>query len=103
MERTREPTDFQAEEAKGRLALWLDPLDIQWLAGHCCCPPDAPEAVTERCARIRFRAHAALHKAGIKGHPQSPRHRRPRPSVVSGCDRPEAITQGQKTHRCRGA
>ena len=61
-----QPTDESAEQNKGRVALWLAPDDLRWLAGHCCCPADAEAAVTERCARIRFRASAALHKAGLK-------------------------------------
>ncbi len=65
MERPIKPTEPEYEQAKGRVALWLDPEDIRWLGGHCCCPPDAPAEVTERCARVRFRALAALHKAGL--------------------------------------
>ena len=60
-----QPADPEAEKRKGRLALWLDPMDIQWLAQHCCCPEDASEDVAERCARIRFRASAAIHKADL--------------------------------------
>ncbi len=57
------PTDPQREAARGRVALWLDPIDLRWPAHHCC-PPDANEEQRERCARVRFRASAALHKAG---------------------------------------
>jgi len=60
-----DPTDVAYEQAKGRVALWLDPEDLRWLSCHCCCPEDAPKEVTDRCARIRFRARAALHKAGL--------------------------------------
>jgi len=60
------PTDSATEQDKGRIALWLDPQDLRWLSQHCGCPSDAPPEVTERCARIRFRASAALHKAGQK-------------------------------------
>ncbi len=59
------PTDPEEEKAKGRVALWLDPEDIRWLAAHCSCSEDEPEENRERCARIRFRASAALHKAGL--------------------------------------
>jgi hypothetical protein len=61
-----EPTDPEYEAQKGRIAVWLDTQDIEWLSRHCCCPSDAMADVTERCARIRFRAGAALHKAQIK-------------------------------------
>jgi hypothetical protein len=61
------PTGSEIERQKGRIALWLDPEDILWMSKHCCCPPDAEKDTTDRCARIRFRASAALHKAGI-GH-----------------------------------
>jgi len=66
------PTDPEEENAKGRVALWLDPDDIRWIAGHCCCPEDAPPEQTERCARIRFRANAALHKAGLQDTDEEP-------------------------------
>ncbi|MFF7753552.1 hypothetical protein ACFZCP_30950 [Streptomyces sp. NPDC007971] len=62
-----EPTDAQAEAARGRVALWLDPDDLHRLARHCCCPDDAPEEEKERCLRIRFRANAALHRSGLSG------------------------------------
>jgi hypothetical protein len=61
-----EPTDPAEEQLKGRIALWLDPQDIRFLASHCSCPVDAGEVERERCARIRFRASAALHRAGVK-------------------------------------
>jgi hypothetical protein len=61
-----EPTDPEREAALGRIALWLDVADLQWLAVHCCCPEGAPAEQTQRCARLRFRAQAALHKAGVK-------------------------------------
>ncbi len=66
MSRPVQPTDETAERGKGRVALWLDPEDLHWLSEHCCCPADSEPAVSERCKRIRFRAHAALHKAGLK-------------------------------------
>lgn len=55
-------SDPSAEAAKGRVPLWLDPVDLRWLARHCCCPEDAPEADKDRCGRLRFRAATALHK-----------------------------------------
>jgi hypothetical protein len=68
------PTNPETERATGRLALWLDPEDVQWLSHHCCCLPDAPKDVTDRCSRIRFRAGAALHRAGLKEDDENARH-----------------------------
>lgn len=65
-ERHPNGTDADAERAAGRVALWLDPADLEWLAAHCACPEDAEPATTERCARLRFRASTALHKAGLR-------------------------------------
>jgi hypothetical protein len=65
MEKDIIPTDSVYESQKGRVAVWLDPEDLKWLSTHCCCPPDASKEVTDRCARIRFRTGAALHKSGI--------------------------------------
>jgi hypothetical protein len=62
------PTNPEEEIQKGRIAVWLDPQDIEWLFGHCCCSKGAEKEVTDRCLRIRFRASAALHKAGAKRH-----------------------------------
>lgn len=58
------PTDSQTEADRGRVALWLDPGDLAWLARHCCCSDDATQEVKDRCGRVRFRASAALHKGG---------------------------------------
>jgi hypothetical protein len=58
------PTDPEREAALGRVALWLDVEDLRWLAKHCCCPVDVSEEQRQRCARLRFRAGAALHKVG---------------------------------------
>ena len=66
MAREITPTDPDSEAAKGRVMLWLDPADLSWLANHCGCAADAPQEEQERCTRIRFRANAALHKAGYK-------------------------------------
>ena len=65
MTREIEPTDPAREQELGRVALWLDPEDLQWLSTHCDCPDDAPEEQKNRCARVRFRAPAALHKAEL--------------------------------------
>ena len=58
------PTNPGGEQAKGRIALWLDPDDLRWLAQHCGEPPTTPQD-QEYVSRICFRAHAALHKAGL--------------------------------------
>ena len=65
---TREiaPTDPEREASLGRIALWLDVDDLRWLARRCWCPADASEEQRKRCARLRFRAHTALHKAGLE-------------------------------------
>ena len=60
------PTDINEEIKKGRIALWLDPDDVRYLSSHCCCTEDATQEQKDRCMRIRFRAHAALHKSGNK-------------------------------------
>ena len=65
MERPITPTDTEREATLGRVPLWLDPADLRWLARHCCCPADATEEQRQRCGRLRFRALAALHKAGV--------------------------------------
>ncbi|GAA3120436.1 hypothetical protein [Streptomyces echinatus] len=57
-------TDPSEEAAEGRVPLWLDPDDLRWLSGHCCCPADASDEEKDRCGRLRFRAGAALHKHG---------------------------------------
>ena len=66
MSRTVVATNEVEERAKGRVALWLDPADLEYIAGHCCCADGAPQDQVDRCARIRFRANAALHKSGHK-------------------------------------
>ncbi|MEU8971671.1 hypothetical protein AB0D11_20775 [Streptomyces monashensis] len=58
------PTDPRAEAGRDRVALWLAPDDLRWLARHCCCPDDADQETKDRCSRLRFRAGAALHKSG---------------------------------------
>ncbi len=54
------------ELAKGRVALWLDQEDLERLATHCEYDDNTSDEDRDRCARIRFRANAALHKAGRK-------------------------------------
>jgi hypothetical protein len=65
-EKQIESTDPSREVDLGRVALWLDVEDLRWLTTHCACGDSTPEIERERCRRIRFRANAALHKAGLK-------------------------------------
>ena len=62
------PTDPDYEAGEGRLAVWLDPEHIEWLANRCLCgddrPPDGNHVL--ECEYIRMRLTAALHKAGLK-------------------------------------
>ncbi len=60
-----EPTDETAEKERGRVALWLDPADLETLSRRCLCNDETPDPEREFCARVRFRARAALHKAGL--------------------------------------
>ena len=62
-----QPTDPSHETGLGRVALWLDVEDLRWLSSNCACADSTPDEIKERCGRIRFRANAALHKAGLKG------------------------------------
>jgi hypothetical protein len=59
------PTDIEKEGEKGRIALWLDLVDLEWLSLHCCCADDASQEQKDCCARLRFRSSAALHKKVI--------------------------------------
>jgi hypothetical protein len=63
------PTEPDEEIEKGRVALWLDPADLDWLSRQCFCTDVTPEVEKDRCGRVRFRANAALHKAGLKRSP----------------------------------
>lgn len=65
-EKTVVATDSHRESELGRVALWLDVEDLKWLAAHCACDDSTSEAERDRCSRLRFRANAALHKAGLK-------------------------------------
>ena len=65
------PTKPSHEAEAGRLALWLDVEDLRWLASNCGCTDVTPDDIKERCGRVRFRANAALHKAGLKAIPSN--------------------------------
>jgi hypothetical protein len=64
MSRLPEPTDPEREAHLGRVALWLSREDLGWLASRCACTDTTPNEERDQCGRIRFRARAALHKAG---------------------------------------
>jgi len=66
MPRKIRATDPMEEAARGRVALWLDAEDLRWLASRCGCASGASREEKDRCARVRFRANAALHKAELK-------------------------------------
>lgn len=70
--------DFQAEIDKGRVALWLNPEDLEFLAcEYSRLPDDAPDEIVRIWMRIAARAHAALQKSGHQALPFRPtcRHR----------------------------
>jgi Elongation factor Tu C-terminal domain len=61
---TKKPTfTIPSDESDaGRIAVYLDPDDIQWLSARCECNDKTTDDNRERCARIRFRSSTALHK-----------------------------------------
>ncbi|MEK7883888.1 hypothetical protein [Methyloversatilis sp. NSM2] len=68
------PTDPDDEIAKGRIALWLSPEQIAFIANEWRkIPGDAPQAVKQCWSDIAFRAMTALHRAGITFEPVFPR------------------------------
>lgn len=69
MPRPVTPTDPEEERAKGRVALWLDPDDMLWLAKHLASAHASDAETNTRIGRIRFRILAALHKAGLPNNP----------------------------------
>ncbi|WP_417386748.1 hypothetical protein [Gimesia sp.] len=66
-------TNAYQEQQKGRLALWLEPNQIQFLANEWRkIPKDAPETVQKQWGEVAFRSMAALHQAGIEYEPKFP-------------------------------
>ena len=61
---TKKPTfTIPSDESDaGRIAVFLDPSDIQWLSARCECDDTATDDDRERCVQIRFRSSTALHK-----------------------------------------
>ena len=65
--------DYEREQAKGRIALWLDPEDLKFLAcEYSRLPDDAPPEARRVWMRIAARAHAALQKSGQEPPPFAP-------------------------------
>ncbi len=65
--------DYEREQAKGRIALWLDPEDLKFLAcEYSRLPDDAPPVAKQLWMRIAARAHAALQKSGQEPPPFLP-------------------------------
>jgi hypothetical protein len=73
MEPKVRPTNPEEEVAKGRIALWLDPDDIKFIADEWRKIPDnVSDSIKEIWGRIAFRAMAALHKSGMDYEPKFP-------------------------------
>lgn len=71
--RDEDGTNSENEKARGNLAFWLAPQDIEFIANEWRKIPEgvAPE-VSESWSRIAFRAMSALHKSGIEYEPKFP-------------------------------
>lgn len=64
---------MEDEQEKGRIAIWLDPEDITFLANEWRKIPDnIDDRSKETWGRVAFRLMTALHKAGIKYEPEFP-------------------------------
>tara|TARA_B110000495_G_C22847512_1_gene494156 strand:- start:66 stop:560 length:495 start_codon:yes stop_codon:yes gene_type:complete len=71
--RDSDGTNAQYEEENGRVAFWLEPSHLEFIANEWRkMPTDAPEADRKQWADIAFRSIAALHKAGVEYNPQFP-------------------------------
>ena len=65
--------DYEREQAKGRIALWLDPDDLKFLAcEYSRLPDETPTEAKHLWMRIAARAHAALQKSGNEPPPFVP-------------------------------
>lgn len=59
-------TNAEAESTSGRIAFWLDPASIAFIADEWRkLPQDMPDEDRRRWSEIAFRAMSALHKFGI--------------------------------------
>jgi hypothetical protein len=67
------PTQPEHEKAQGRIAFWLSPEQIAFIADEWRkIPENADPQVKENWAAIAFRAMSALHRAGIAYEPAFP-------------------------------
>ena len=57
-------TDREYEESRGRIALWLRPEEVAWLAKNCICETTSGHHTVE-CVAIRYRAGNCLHAYDI--------------------------------------
>ena len=58
------PTDPAREAELGRVAVWLDPADLSWLADLLAGTDGDSHEERDRIGRVRFRLLAAAHKSG---------------------------------------
>ena len=65
------PTDPEREADLGRVAVWLDPDDVLWLARELADESHLSRDDEERAARVRFRLTTALHKQGLPNNPSA--------------------------------
>ena len=73
MTRDLTPTDPDQEAEAGRVAVWLDPADVRFLADEWRkMPEDAPDSVRVTWERVAFRMMAALHKSAHEYEPRFP-------------------------------
>lgn len=71
--RDEDGTNSEQESSEGKLAFWLAPEDIKFLANEWRkIPEGVPRAISESWSRIAFRAMSALHKSGIEYEPEFP-------------------------------
>jgi len=68
-----ETTDTKYEEDEGRIALWLHPDDIAFIANEWRkIPGNVSQNDKDIWARLAFLASTALHKSGVKYEPVFP-------------------------------
>ncbi len=80
-------TDAETELTKGRLAFWLEPETIAFLADEWRkLPDDMPESDRQVWADVAFRAMSALRKAGVVYNAKLPRYRYSRGKPLDDVD-----------------
>lgn len=66
-------TSAELEQEKGRLAVWLEPDQIRFLANEWRkIPKEVPETVQKQWGEVAFRSMTALHKSKIPYEPKFP-------------------------------